>query len=127
MKKGIKLYEATITNDDVKKLIRELKNSIKEHKKEKHSISAGMGMMWEEWDIFFEYFDNLQQAVKNTKETADDMLYELNEEKEELKSRIEKAVEYINGTTFFGLRSGKTFLSKYLNELLNILNGRSDK
>lgn len=43
---------------------------------------------------------------------------------EDYKSRIEKAIEYINGTTFFGLRSGKTFMSKYLNELLNILNGK---
>ena len=62
---------------------------------------------------------------------TDDMLLRsnaaLSKEIDELKSRIEKAVEYINGTTFFGLRSGKTFMSKYLNELLNILNGRSDE
>lgn len=51
-------------NDETKKIIRELKDSIKEHKKEKRSISAGMGMTWEEWDIFFEYFDNLQQEIK---------------------------------------------------------------
>ena len=62
---------------------------------------------------------------------TDDMLLRsnaaLSKEIDELKSRIEKAVEYINGTRFFGLRSGKTFMSKYLNELLNILNGRSDE
>lgn len=45
----------------------------------------------------------------------------------EEKSRNEKAIEYINSTTFFGLRSGKTFMSKYLNDLLNILQNGSEK
>ena len=42
------------------------------------------------------------------------------------KSRCEKAIEYIKDTTFFGLRSGKTFMSKYLNDLLSILQNGSD-
>ena len=55
------------------------------------------------------------------------MIDDLKKENDELKHRIEKATEYINNTTFFGLRNGKTFMSKYLNELLNILqNGGED-
>ena len=46
---------------------------------------------------------------------------------EDYKSRCEKAIEYINNTTFFGLRSGKTFMSNYLNDLLNILQNGSEK
>ena len=42
------------------------------------------------------------------------------------KSRCEKGIEYIKDTTFFGLRSGKTFMSKYLNDLLSILQNGSD-
>lgn len=51
-------------------------------------------------NLLLNYITNLQQAVKNTKETADDMLYELNEENEKLKSRIEKAVEYVEQHKF---------------------------
>jgi hypothetical protein len=39
------------------------------------------------------------------------------------KSRNEKAVEYIKNTTLYGFRSGKTLLSNYLDDLLNILQG----
>lgn len=40
--------------------------------------------------------------------------------------KIDKAIEYIKGTTFFGLRSGKTFMSNCLNDLLNILQNGSE-
>lgn len=89
-----------------------------------------------------DYITNLQQAVKDTKETADDMLYELNEENERLKDdlkgqenlamafsktshdyyqRIEKAVEYIkvNNSEWKWSMFGR-------DELLNILGGEDN-
>lgn len=60
-------------------------------------------------------------------EKQDRDIIALSKGNKKLKSRIEKAIEYIKGTIFFGLRSGKTIMSKYLNELLNILEGRSDE
>ncbi len=63
------------------------------------------------------YYKNGVFSLEYDKETMSDMI-------DDYKSRCEKAVEYINGTTFFGLKSGKTFMSKYLNELLDILNGK---
>ncbi len=56
-------------------------------------------------------------VIKDVKYTVDEAIY---------KSRCEKAIEYIKSTTFFGLRSGKTFMSKYLNDLLSILQGEND-
>lgn len=113
---------------------------------------------WTEMFEIRDYITNLQQAVKNTKETADDMLYELNEENERLKekvkhyeetqtfgdyvkevnllvdykSRIEKAVEYIERSIkesqlIFGWNDIQRYHDNEMNELLNILNGRSDK
>lgn len=38
----------------------------------------------------YDYITNLQQAVKNTKETADDMLYELNERIENLYQELQR-------------------------------------
>lgn len=72
------------------------------------------------------YITNLQQAVKNTKETADDMLYELNEENEKLKSRIEKANEIIDliKPELWNISNKMTYR---LIDIKNALNGRSDK
>ena len=42
-----------------------------------------------------DYITNLEQAIKDTKESADDMLYELQQENEKLQEKIDKAIEYI--------------------------------
>lgn len=42
---------------------------------------------------------------------------------DDYKQRNEKAVEYIKNTTLYGFRSGKTLLTNYLDDLLNILKG----
>lgn len=47
----------------------------------------------------------------------------LQKENENYKQRNEKAVEYIKNTTLYGFRSGKTLLTNYLDDLLNILEG----
>lgn len=73
------------------------------------------------------YITNLQQENQELNDSVtwwNNRFNAVQRDYEDYKSRIEKAVEYINGTTFFGLRTGKTFLSKYLNDLLNILNGK---
>lgn len=48
-------------------------------------------------------------------------------QKEDYKSRYEKAIKYIKSTVFYGMRSGKTLLQKYLYKLINILNGSDEK
>lgn len=51
----------------------------------------------------------------------------LQQENKQLKERIDKATEYIKGTTVYGMRTGKTLLTKYLNDLLQILKGENDE
>ena len=48
------------------------------------------------------------------------------EQTEIYKSRCKKAIEYIKSTYFYGMRSGKTLIQKYLCDLLNILNGSGE-
>lgn len=72
-----------------------------------------------------DYITNLQQVVKDTKETADDMLYELNEENKKYKARIEKAIEYIKNNDNFWVALGEDCgkPNDDLDKLLNILRG----
>lgn len=93
-----------------------------------------------------DYITNLQQAIKDTKDTADDMLFELKQENERLnennqamqeemartwekcddyKSRCEKASEYIN-THDDSVYQEKGLNEDSLNDLLNILQNGSD-
>lgn len=84
----------------------------------------------EKLNQLLDYITNLQQEnEKIRKMNMHEHKYGSDMEEKYLieKNKNDRAVEYINGTTFFGLRTGKTFLSKYLNGLLNILNGRSDE
>lgn len=78
--------------------------------------------------------DRLQQENKKLKECycnrtdcggriKDSKKYDsIYQEKEDYKSKCEKAIKYIKSTNCYGMRSGKTLLQKYLYELLNILN-----
>ena len=50
----------------------------------------------EECTELLDYITNLQQAIKDTKDTADDMLYELKQENDDLKNRLENAVADCN-------------------------------
>lgn len=78
--------------------------------------------MSEELDGLFETLENdlLSKYQYNLLLTY---ITNLQKEKDIYKQRNEKAVEYIKNTTLYGFRSGKTLLSNYLDDLLNILKG----
>ena len=52
---------------------------------------------------------------------------ELYNEVVRLRKIIKEATQRVEGTTICGLRAGKSVIGTYLNELLDILNGRSDE
>lgn len=120
-------------NDEIKKIL----NRFDFVKKEPNKLSYYPEdlLTREDMWILYDYITNLQQAVKNTKETADDMLYELNEENEKIKSRIEKANEFIKNTPLYEITYDYNMEDELeiqnvsdetaSNKLLNILNGRS--
>ena len=135
-------------NDEIKEILEYFKVGI-----DKLCISKpDFSISYNDVKILLDYITNLQQAVKNTKETADDMLYELNEENERLKtktkeqslllidyqdmeqkledykSRIEKAVAYIKEQYKWIEESDERWQPVLDNKkILNILNGRSDE
>ena len=67
--------------------------------------------------ILLDYITNLQQATKDTKDTADDMLYELKQENEELKK--EKDDLYLDNTM---LKMEKDIYKQGYEDLKNLLN-----
>lgn len=76
-------------NNEIKEILEQMK-SIAITGKDKNDIKVdGYGLQQNELKILLDYITNLQQAVKDTKDTADDMLYELKQENERLKGRIE--------------------------------------
>lgn len=57
---------------------------------------------------------------------ADEYNKQLYFEKDELEQTRLNAIKFIKSTYFYGMRSGKTLLSKYLNELLVILGDKNE-
>lgn len=110
------------------------------------------GISHKKWKQLLDYITNLQQAVKDTKDTADDMLYELKQENERLKelnenaskvciaehrygvdkaeeardykSRCEKAIEYIENNMQYDDNIDDNWVMT--NDLLNILQNGSE-
>lgn len=96
-----------------------IKNYITNLQKENQSLKEKLNCK--------EYFSSTMpentEFVILTKENYDKQQKDLALENIILKSRNEKAIEYIKNTTLYGLRCGKTLLTNYLNDLLNILKG----
>ena len=117
-------------NDEIKEILEELENmyEISELEEQVNNINR-----------IKDYITNLQQAVKDTKDTADNMLYELKQENERLKEWKEdllkenielenirkEAIEYIEKEIYYCLSSGDN-INIYLDRLLNILQNGSD-
>ena len=113
-------------NDEIKEILKEIEC----YRNEELCL---IFLSREESNALLDYITNLQQENERLKEENKHIFANVNDdellisnamnyaEARDYKSRCEKAIEYIKGTTFFGLRSGKTFMSKYLNDLLNIL------
>ena len=63
-------------------------------------------------------------------EIYNDLIQQIEEaqkERNNYKSRCEKAIKFIKSTYFYGIRSGRTLIQKYLCDLINILNGSDEK
>lgn len=101
-------------NDEIKEILYSLENQCKSSKGCVNSYFKVNNIK-----ILLDYITILQQAVKDTKDTADDMLFELKQENERLKNRIYKARKMIFDN--YGL------LDKYEIEILDdILQGDSE-
>lgn len=125
-------------NDELKKIIKEIECYQNED-------MCMIMLSQKENKALLDYINNLQQAVKDTKETADDMLYELNEENDRLKlelsgyreailrddtllglqERIDKAIEYIENDTFKCKNQEEQLNYDY--DLLDILRGEDNE
>lgn len=89
---------------------------LKEHKEYYKNETKRLGKLFY---ITKEENIKLEEAQKNfEKQFIKEMNY---------KSRIEKAIEYIESINIFGVRSGKTIFIKILNNLLNILRGNDNE
>lgn len=74
--------------------IREILDYMKEESNYKHlSFNASK--------LLLDYITNLQQAVKDTKDTADDMLFELKQENERLNNELIKLSQMISELNMF--------------------------
>ena len=79
-------------NDEIKEILEEMKIGI-ETERDKDNIRVdGLCFNWKELKLLLDYITNLQ----NTKEYLGEVLHEQDLELKDYKSRIEKAVEYIN-------------------------------
>ena len=67
------------------------------------------------------------ERLKGDLDLCEKVLDELTFERNNYKSRCEKAIKFIKSTYFYGMRSGKTLWEKYLCDLINILNGGDKK
>jgi len=120
-------------NDDIKEILRTLKakSTIYEY-----CLKENISYNDESYEahLLLDYITNLQQENEKNIEMLNDIIKEqdgkltnLQQEKEDYKSRCEKAVEYINyyGTT--PEENDDTTCRHILKSLLNTLNGRSDE
>lgn len=82
--------------DEIKQILEQME-SIAITGKNKNGIKVdGYGLQQNELKILLDYITNLQQAIKDTKDTADDMLYELKQENERLNNCIDDQERVIN-------------------------------
>lgn len=63
------------------------------------------------------YVDLSQQDVQDIINAYEKDIEKFNKQKEVL----DKIKEYIKGTQIYGMRSGKTLLKKYMNDILELL------
>ena len=112
-------------NDKLKEMLKEMKTGI-ETGKDKYGIKVdGACYTWKDLKMLLDYITNLQQDLSNYVNVV------LHDRKviDDYKSRIEKAVEYVENDDNFWVAlcedCGKP--NDDLDKLLNILNGRSDE
>ena len=58
---------------------------------------------------------------------AEKEIARLREENIKLQEKIDKAIEYIESSQLYGMRSGKTLYSKVMQETINILRGEDNE
>lgn len=125
-------------NDEIKEIIKKLKD---DGWYEELDLTGEMWieLRWKETHLLLDYITNLQQENERLKETnvycnrtdcvgriKDSKKYDsVYQEKEDYKSRIEKAVEYIKHKWFVEGQQRNNY--KFDNDVIDILNGRSDE
>lgn len=82
-------------NEEIKEILESSRKIIKSNRENGFDRIIILG---DDIDKLLDYITNLQQAIKDTKDTADDMLFELKQENEELReenSKLEIALQNI--------------------------------
>lgn len=116
-------------NNEIKEILNWLNQIIKENKESDVSLN-GCVVPFETLYKLQDYITNLEQKIKHYEETTTfgDYVKEVNL-LVDYKSRIEKAVEYMNQSInesqlIFGWNDIQRYHDKEMNDLLNILNGK---
>lgn len=115
-------------NDEIKEILEQWKIGI-ETGKDKYEIKVdGMAYTWKELNLLLDYITNLQQEnqeLNDSKQWWNNRFNAVQRDYEDYKSRIEKAVEYINHLSkepnVFGHYGIHNDCAKWL---LRILNGK---
>ena len=118
-------------NDEINEILKKLKDD-DWYEKLDLTEEKWIELRWEETHLLLDYITNLQQEIETRQYDINNLTYQLAKEK----SRIDKAVEYIENSPLYEttydynmeeeLEIQNVSDETASNKLLNILNGRSD-